>query len=102
MPTFPLTLRQTYFNEGFFYVIVDYDRYVRKAEGAVRLRLGRRGVEIEAKLDRRANMNGTARIRGGAPLRNWFHSNFEPMDIVAVDLSSEEIIILNKLTSERG
>ena len=41
MPIFKLTLQKTYFKQGFFNVIVDYDRYVRKANGPVRLRLAR-------------------------------------------------------------
>lgn len=96
MATFPLKLHPTYFNQGFFNVRVDYDRYVRRTEGPVRLRLGRNGAEVEATINRRANMNGTARIMGGVPLREWFQSSFQPMDTVSVDLSSEDLIILDK------
>lgn len=95
MPIFELKLQQSYFDHGFFNVTIDYDRYVRKTEGTVRLRIGRSGPEIQAKLSRHANRNGTARIFGGVPLRDWFHGNFEPMDMVAVDLSSEDLIILD-------
>src|SRR5438128_427972 len=83
--TFVLTLQPTYYRQGFFNVVVAYDRYVRTAEGPVRLRLGRNGEEIKAKINRQANLNGTARILGGAKLRDWFHRNFEPMDKVNVD-----------------
>jgi hypothetical protein len=96
MPIFKLTLQKTYFNKGFFNVIVDYDRYVRNSSGPVRLRLGLSGIEIDGKINRIANNNGTARVLGGEPLRNWFQSNFEPMDTVEVDLSSQDIIILSK------
>jgi hypothetical protein len=51
---------------------------------------------IDATLSRHANKNGTARIFGGVPLRNWFQSNFHPMETVAVDLSSEELIVLSR------
>lgn len=94
MPIFELKLQQSYFDHGFFNVTIDYDRYVRKTEGTVRLRIGC-CPEIQAKLSHHANRNGTARIFGGVPLRDWFHGNFERMDIVAVDLSSEGLIILD-------
>jgi len=97
MVVYKLTLQQTYFEKGFFNVIVDYDRYVRKTEGPVRLRLGRNGQEISASINRHVNNNGTARIMGGAALRDWFHRNFNPMDTVAVDLTSPEVIVLEKL-----
>ena len=96
MAIFNLKLQQTYFKQGFFNVVVDYDRYVRKTDGPVQLKLGRNGVEIEAKVDRRVNNNGTARVMGGVLLREWFQANFRPMDTVAVDLSSSVLIILDK------
>ena len=96
MPVFKLKLQQTYFKQGFFNVVIDYDRYVRKSDGPVRLRLGRAGVEIEGKVNRDVNSNGTPRILGGPKLRDWFQQNFKLMDTVAVDLTSEEVIILDK------
>jgi hypothetical protein len=96
MPVFKLKLQQTYFKQGFFNVVVDFDRYVRKTDGPVRLKLGRNGIEVEAKINRQVNNNGTARILGGVPLRTWFQNCFEPMDTIDVDLSSQEIIVLEK------
>jgi hypothetical protein len=96
MPIFNLTLHQTYYNQGFFNVTVEFDRFVRLEEGPVILRLGLNGPEIQAMINRRANQNGTPRIIGGARLRYWFQKNFEPMDIIAVDLSSREIIVLDR------
>ena len=96
MPVFNLKLQQTYFRQGFFNVVVDFDRYVRETEGPVRIRLGRGGNEIDGRIDRQVNNNGTARVLGGVRLRNWFQQNFEPMDTVAVDLTSEDVIVLEK------
>lgn len=93
---FKLKLQQTYFKQGFFNVVIDYDRYVRKSDGPVRLRLGRGGPEIEGKVNRQVNNNGTPRVLGGVKLRTWFQQNFKPMDTVAVDLSSEDVIVLDK------
>lgn len=96
MPIFRLKLQKTYFNQGFFNVIVDYDRYVRKSNGPIRIRLGHSGIEIDGKINRTVNNNGTARVLGGVSLRNWFQNNFEPMDTVSVDLSSQDVIVLDK------
>ncbi len=96
MPIFSLTLHRTYYNQGFFNITVDFDRFVSPQEGPVLLRLGLRGPEIQGLINRQANRNGTPRIIGGANLREWFQKNFEPMEIISVDLSSQEIIILYK------
>lgn len=96
MPIFRLKLQKTYFNQGFFNVIVDYDRYVRQSNGPIRIRLGHSGIEIDGKINRTVNNNGTARVLGGVSLRNWFQNNFEPMDTVSVDLSSQDVIVLDK------
>ena len=66
MTVFNLKLQETYFKQGFFNVIVDFDRFVRAEEGPIWLRLGRNGREIQASINRHANNNGTARIIGGA------------------------------------
>ncbi len=95
MPIFKLTLHPTYYNKGFFNVTVDFDRFVRSKEGKVVLRLGVRGTEIQGVINRKANRNGTPRIIGGAKLRDWFQKSFESMDIVTVDLSTRDIIVLH-------
>lgn len=96
MLVFDLVLQKTYYNSGFFNVVVAYDGHVRKTEGSVRLRLGRNGVEIDGRVDRHSNTNGTARVMGGALLKGWFQDNFELMDTVAVDLTSQDVIVLEK------
>ncbi|MDO9230678.1 MAG: hypothetical protein Q7U03_14075 [Syntrophales bacterium] len=100
MSVFSLTLHPTYYKKGFFNVTVDFDRFVRSQEGNVFLRLGSGGPQIQGRIDRRANRNGTARIIGGAKLRDWFQKHYRPMDVVAVDLSSPEIIILHTQTDQ--
>lgn len=97
MALFKLKLQKTYFQQGFFNVTVDFDRFVRSSEGPVQLRLGRNGLAIQGTINRRANQNATARIRGGPKLRDWFMSNFEVMDTVVVDLTSTDVLVLDKL-----
>ncbi len=98
MSILSLTLHRTYYNQGFFNVPVDFDRFVRLQEGPVILRLGLGGSEIEGKINRRANQNGTPRIMGGTKLRDWFQQNYEPLETVLIDLSSPEIIVLHMQT----
>ena len=100
MPILSLTLHPTYYNQGFFNVPVDFDRFVRSQEGLVLLRLGLGGPEIEGTINRRANRNGTPRIMGRTKLRDWFQKNYEPLETVPIDLSSPEIIVLYKQTDE--
>ncbi len=95
-PVFDLTLHPTYYGRGFFNITGGFDRFVRREAGSVKLRLGRNGPEIPGRIDRKANKNGTARIHGGAKLRDWFQKNFELRDVVSVDLGSSEIIVFDK------
>jgi len=96
MAIFKLTLQKTYYRQGFFNVTVDFDHYVRKAEGEISIVLGNTGQKLKGRIDRQANMNGTARIHGGADLRDWFERYFTVMDTVDVDLSSQDVIRLSK------
>ncbi|HEV2444329.1 MAG TPA: hypothetical protein VGS58_00345 [Candidatus Sulfopaludibacter sp.] len=87
MPVFKLNLEKSYYEKGFFNVTVDFDRYVG-GTGPIELILGKSGRKVMGKIDRSANRNGTPRIMGGAPLRDWFQANYALGDAVDVDLSS--------------
>ena len=91
-PVFVLRLEQTYYDQGFFNITVDHDRYVG-AEGRVELVLGE-GATAGGRIDRNANTNGTARIRGGAPLRAWFQRGYSKGDSVPVRFRSPRILEL--------
>lgn len=93
--TFPLILHKTYYQQGFFNVTRDYDRYVRSTEGAVDIVLGNQ-KRITAKINRSANPNGTARIMGGVELRDWFQENFQINDEVNVIFVSGDEITIEK------
>ncbi len=80
--TFPLKLHKTYYDKGFFNVIREFDHLVGD-EGSVTLTL-LDGCQIEARIDRSANQNGTARIIGGAVLRDWFQRMYSQGNIVPV------------------
>lgn len=91
MPTFLLKLEPTYYRQGFFNVPVAVDSAVRPDAGPVTLLPGG-GTPISARVDRTSNRNHTARIHGGAALRDWFQTHFRQGDTVrVVFLSSDEI-----------
>lgn len=94
MPLFKLILQKTYYRQGFFNVTVDFDRFVRSTEGPVGLVLGKSRDKIEGKINRSANRNGTARIMGGAKLRDWFCDTHKLGDVVDIDLSSFDPILI--------
>ncbi len=88
MPLFELTLHRTYYEQGFFNVPVDFEKYVRSSDGPVELLLGTSGEKLAGRVNRRANQNGTPRIMGGAKLRDWFQEHYAQGDKVEVDLGS--------------
>lgn len=85
---FPLVLHATYYNRGFFNVTVEFDRFVRRTEGAVPILLGTERLRIEGRVDRTANRNGTARVIGGGALRDWFRNRCREGQTVYVNLAS--------------
>jgi hypothetical protein len=88
---FPLTLHKTYYHNGFFNLRVDYDHLVRADDGPVVIVLPGHGG-FEGRVSRNANLNGTARIYGGARLRDWFVANFEPGDVIIVEFASPTLL----------
>ena len=98
MSTFHLTLHKAYFTQGFFNVPVDHDRFVQTKEGPIEVHLGEHS--FEAKVNRTANRNGTARIMGGVPLRDWFQSEFSIRETVQVEILDDQRIRLSHPSSE--
>jgi hypothetical protein len=86
-PIFRLKLGRTYYNQGFFNVTVAFDKFVRPDEGPVTLALDGYG-EINAKVNRSANLNGTARVMGGKSLRDWFRRMHSEGDTVPVRIDT--------------
>ena len=46
---------------------------------------------VEGRIDRKANINGTARIMGGSGVRDWFQAHFSVMDQADVELGFPEV-----------
>ena len=91
---FLLRLEKTYYDTGFFNITRDFDHLVRTDDGPVTLQLrGDRG-SIKGHVNRRANKNGTARVMGGTPLRNWFRQNYAMGDTVPVRFDTSSLFIV--------
>jgi hypothetical protein len=82
------TLERTYFEQGFFNVERDFDHLIRPDDGPIMILLGNTGQLIEAQVNRRANLNGTARILGRRSLREWFEENYQVGDSLQIQIIS--------------
>jgi len=99
-PTYQLKLHQTYYDQGFFNLGVAVDRFIRSENGPITICLGNQSNELQGKVNRDANQNGTPRIMGGAELRNWFQRNFslgETVDVVV--LAPDKLLIARYVSS---
>ena len=83
-PVMPLKLEESYYEKGFFNVKVEYDQYVRQDNGYIALALRGNPNPVRGRVDRKANQNGTARVYGNKPLRDWFREQYSPLDTVSV------------------
>ena len=85
-PVYKLTLHKTYYDKGFFNLGVDIQRFVRSDSGPINILLGASKTQVDGRVDRAANQNGTPRIFGGAELQHWFQRNFDLKSVVDVHI----------------
>lgn len=93
-PYFVLTLQNTYHRTGFFNVPLNSDRYFGKDEQTIRIYCGKEKLAITGKINRTANTNGTPRIMGAVPLRQWFQKR-KPMSQLKVSILDPTTIHIN-------
>ena len=60
-PEYKLTLHKTYYDKGFFNLGVEIERFVRPSSGPIKILLGYSKEQINGRVDREANQNGTPR-----------------------------------------
>lgn len=92
LPVYKLTLHKTYYEKGFFNLGVEIERFVRSSSGPIKILLGNSKRQINGRIDREANQNGTPRVFGGAELRHWLQRNFQLKDVVDVHIVSPDEI----------
>ncbi len=88
---FLLRLEKTYYEQGFFNVKRSFDNLVRSGNGPITLQLAG-GESILGHVNRRANRNGTARVMGRVPLRDWFHQNYAVGDAVPIAFEGPNLL----------
>lgn len=75
IPTFLITMGKTYFDQGFFNVSVDFERYFAADKAEVVIELPEAFDDVTGKINRSANANNTPRIMGGVEFRDWIQSH---------------------------
>jgi hypothetical protein len=97
--TFIFTVQNTYYNTGFFNVSVHESMLFHKVHNTkIKIFLPNQIEPIIGHINRTANNNGTPRIMGGKPLRQWFQKTPEAMYKVEVEVRDPKEIHLNKHT----
>ena len=96
---FTIVLHKSMYSRGYFNVPRVSDHLVAEDDVcAVRLSLPSGNI-LNARLNRKLNRNGTARIIGNAPLRDWFREMFDVKDKVYVHVVDQYQF---RLTATRG
>jgi len=95
--TIEVILWPAYYNQGFFNVRRLYSDRFGGDQEIIRIQLGNDSDNfIYGVIDRKANNNGSPRIRGRKELTEWIQSNFKLGDILMVDIMSPVSIRLRK------
>lgn len=94
---YDLTLHKSYYNNGFFNLGVDVDRFVRRDDGPIQIRLGDSDEVLVGRVDRNANQNGTPRIHVGAELVEWFKRHYSLREVVQVVVVAPDQLMIRKL-----
>ena len=93
-PRYRMEIHMITYEKGFFNVPVAYDDYVTRQEGAMDIRID--DQILIGRVTRKANPNGTARIFGGAALRDWFQMHFKLGDKACVEFMSPKQVRISK------
>ena len=81
-------LQPTYFRTGFFNVDVSNQKLLGADSEIIELYLGNDPKPLLGTINRHANPNGTPRVMGGTPLRDWFNFNATIKQIILVQVLS--------------
>jgi len=97
IPQYILNLHKTYFNQGFFNISIEFEKYFGKDKEPIDIYLGENTTAFNGYINRSVNTNNTPRIMCGNTLRDWFHNTFQLNDKVVVNILSPNSIKLNKI-----
>ncbi|HBC3859426.1 TPA: GIY-YIG nuclease family protein [Vibrio parahaemolyticus] len=94
-----VTLGNAYYNQGFVNLPKSHGGFLGSHDDNLLISLDRDESSIKGKINRTANQNGSPRLKGYVPLRNWFQTNFELGDRIRVEIVSPNHI---RLTGAEG
>jgi hypothetical protein len=77
-------LQPTYYKAGFFNVSVDNQHLFGPRGTGLDIYCGTERALVQGRFDRTTNSNGTPRVYGYAPLRDWLQAHSEPLQSVTV------------------
>jgi hypothetical protein len=93
---FQVKLGKTYFTMGFINTGKAASDAIGADGGPMLIRLGSmQHPGVPSKIDRRANLNGTPRIYGGARVAHWFHEHFKVGSVVEAQVVTPNEILLH-------
>jgi hypothetical protein len=95
-PSFKFTLQPTYYERGFFNVPVLNSKLFAGDKAEIEMYCGPEKLVVPAVINRTANLNGTPRIMGGPPLRNWLQKQALQDAITVMVLSPTTIRLSNE------
>lgn len=91
---FTKTLGEAYFNRGFINVPVMVDKYLGEDKSTITFIIESSGQKISGYINRTANTNGTARLKGGTELRDWIQENYTRNDKVTFRIISKNEVAI--------
>lgn len=96
-PSFHFLLQPTYCRAGFFNVAVEHQHLFRKEASGLDIYCGPEKTLVRGRFDRTTNSNGTPRIFGYSPLREWFRAHcvsMQPVTVTVVGPAAIEITVI--------
>jgi len=93
-PTFEFILQPTYYERGFFNVPVRSSNLLAGDKAEIEIYCGPEKLLVPGVINRTANENGSPRIMGGPPLRNWLQKQ-ALQDYITVTVLSPTTIHLS-------
>src|SRR5690606_14693712 len=86
---FEILLGQTYFNQGFFNVGIEYSDLFGSDNAKIDIYIdGNIDKPLTGYINRTANKNGTPRIMGGKELKNWINKSHKLNDLLKIEIIS--------------
>ena len=92
VPSFVITVEKAQYREGYVNVPGAHAHRFETDGAVVEIQLPGKRLPVTATVSRRANLNRTPRILGGARLRDWFRTTTRVGDMIRVRVENNDHI----------